>query len=445
MFSVVFLSHPQSRQTGDWLHRCFWPARALSEFADVTLLQTTHPKWLKHSLDADILVLLMLSDDYFSHVIAARRAAGKITVYEISDDFSALQDGNAQQAYYQLDAVQKTIVTLAKACDALQFSSPFLAEKYRLGFEKTAVFKNQLPDGFLQTIAPKTQNCPLEKQSFAQTKPSGGQNADASLRLNIGWTGSTGHLHDVHALAAALSAWDEIDAVELRVMAAPELVKAFENQGLKVKAYPTGSMDDYFKFLANLDIALVWVGDDDFSQGRSDGKFVEAASQKTLVLCRQSRTYQDSFVHDESGLFFRDQTELHQQLSRLLHDPARIEVLAQNAQNLVLSQRTAQQGARERLAFYQNLLPEHTPKRPPAWTYLFAEASENLLYDALMLHRAGHMQQAIDLAMQVLATGDRCLLLWLMLADLMRRVGQEHDADICEQNAEHWFSAHFAQ
>lgn len=441
MFSIVFLSHPQSRDTGDWLHRCFWPARALSEFANVTLMQTTHPEWLKRSLEADILVLLMLSDFYFSHVIEARRAAGKITVYEISDDFEVMSVSNPQHVYYQRSKINQNILQFAKFCDALQFSSPFLAEKHHFDFKLTAVFKNQLPDHFLTSVSQKNQNCPPENQ---QQKPkSGGQNV-AKSPLKIGWAGSVGHLQDVRDLAAWVCDWEELDQVDFRVMAAPELIQAFKNQGIKVHAYSTGTMDQYFAFLADLDVSLVWVGDDDFSQGRSDGKFLEAALQKTLSLCRYSRPYEGSFVDGESGLFFRSKTELHQQLSSLLHDPERIDQLAQNAYNLVLSQRTAQHGARERLAFYQSLLPKNTPQRTPAWTYLFEEKSENLLYAALMFHRAGDMQNASKYAMQAMETGDRCLLLWLVLGDAMRQLGHEADADICDQNAEYWFSAHFA-
>lgn len=218
-------------------------------------------------------------------------------------------------------------------------------------------------------------------------------------------------------------------------MAAPELVKVFEKQGLRVKQVKTGSMTEYLKFLSGLDICFLFTGDDDFSAGRSDGKFLEAASQKTMVLCRKNRTYAQSFEDGKTGVFFADEAELHEKLDHFLQHPEQIAPISEAAHEFVLNTRTQAHGAADRFAFYASLTPHRTGTRT-GLIYDFDAVNEEKLYQALEHHKHEEFDQALTLALEVFDAKFFTLTLWLLLANLFWRYGEEENAQNCENHAE---------
>lgn len=417
--SVVFLGHPQPRDGGDWLHRARWPAEALQSLASVTTVQTTHAQWLEISLKADVLVVLMLVEPVISRVISVRKMLGKATVYEISDDFKAFQEGNPQKSFYVQPGVHDLIESLAQEADALQFSSNFLKSKYGYLNKNNRVIKNQLG----------AFNFPIDRE-YSLGAPV------------IGWSGSSGHLQDVIELAQWLASWPLHRKVIWRVMASPALIKAFRKSGLKVEAVSTGSMEDYLYFLSNIDVCVIWTGADDFSRGRSDGKFLEAASQGVAVLCRRNDAYEDSIRHDVDGLFFYSRTELHALLDELLHSNKKIRRLGMAAQKYVLCQRTHERAAAVRFNFYEKLTEKRT-----GVSVSFSEVChfdfEGRLYQALAAHKSGDFACAISHALYLMEKGFHSLLLWTLLQDTSARLGNHGDALLFRQQAEIWLERQF--
>ena len=53
----VFLSHPQSRDSGDYQHRVTLPARALARQVEVEDLQTSHQRLVEGAMRADLLIV----------------------------------------------------------------------------------------------------------------------------------------------------------------------------------------------------------------------------------------------------------------------------------------------------------------------------------------------------------------------------------------------------
>jgi hypothetical protein len=54
--AVVFLSHPQGRDSGDYRHRVTLPGQALTAHLRVIDIQTSHPDSVAVALKADLLV-----------------------------------------------------------------------------------------------------------------------------------------------------------------------------------------------------------------------------------------------------------------------------------------------------------------------------------------------------------------------------------------------------
>ena len=179
-FLCTLFSHPQNRHSGDYQHRVVWPGKALGRFIPVHAIQSCHPAYLRELTDSEVLIIQMVADRKLLGVTQKRRQQGKVTVFEISDDFSDFPAHLPGHAFYASEEVQLTIAALAATADAVQFSSPFLEEKHRDLNPVHTVFPNQL-----LSVPPLP---PPKKR-----KPA------------IGWAGSIGHFEDAKRLAGALS------------------------------------------------------------------------------------------------------------------------------------------------------------------------------------------------------------------------------------------------
>ena len=111
----VFLSHPQSRDSGDYQHRVTLPARALARHWSVEDLQTSHPRFVERALRADLLIVCMVAEPVIARLVQARNAAGRPTAYEISDDFEHFPSSLPGHAFYSLPQTRRVIAELAAA------------------------------------------------------------------------------------------------------------------------------------------------------------------------------------------------------------------------------------------------------------------------------------------------------------------------------------------
>jgi hypothetical protein len=85
--SSLLLSHPQRRDSGDFLHRVSLPGRALAQHMAVVEVQTGHPEFVRLGLRAGLLVVQMVADPVLLEVMDRRFSKDLPTVYEVCDDF----------------------------------------------------------------------------------------------------------------------------------------------------------------------------------------------------------------------------------------------------------------------------------------------------------------------------------------------------------------------
>ena len=403
--SILFLGHPQPRDSGDWLHRVGWPGRALATKASVCAIQTTHPDWVKQALAADVLVVLMLADPILSEVIRQRRMAGRATVFEISDDFSAVAQANPLARYYGRPEVQALIRQLAENSDALQFSSRFLATKFSSLNSKSLVCLNQLHS--LEPYLPRSR----------------------SNRLCIGWAGSQGHLEDARQLALWIGRWARHAEIQWNLMCSNEIASVFRETGISVSVRPTGSMEAYLNFLKELDVGLAWVGDDDFSRGRSDGKFLEYASCGVLPVCRNSPVYSETIVHGQTGFLFENELTLHSLLDRFLNNPGEVREIGKQAYEHVASQRTHEANGPERFNFYAGLTPFRS-NDGAGYTEITSEIEADL-YEGLQLANKGLRLEAFDKVLSVMERAPDFFFVWQVLETICIQLGKSEEARQC--------------
>jgi hypothetical protein len=403
--SIAFLGHPQPRHSGDWLHRVTWPAQALGALARTSSVQTVHPQWVKQALQADVLVVLMIAEPILTEVMRHRRAAGRATVFEISDDFAAVAAANPLKGFYARPEVQELIRQLAAQADAVQFSSDFLAEKYAHLNPCRATFRNQLLD-----IPPA--------RSIAGNQP-----------LRIGWAGSLGHLEDARLLAGWIAAWPGREAVRWCLMCGSEIAQVFERAGVKAEVRPTGSMHDYLEFLGELDVGLAWVGDDDFSRGRSDGKFLEYAAQGVLPVCRNSPVYASTLKDGVTGFLFDGETDLHRLLDRLVADPAEVRRIGEAARVHVAQKRCHAVNSSERLAFYTGLVELRSASERGCQEEISPLEAD--IYAGMELVNQQKYVEALSQMLGVMEREPEFFFVWQVLETICTRLGRLEEAQQC--------------
>jgi len=416
MNECVFLCHPQPRDTGDYLHRTLWPGEALGRHMRTVAVQTSHPEALRMAQESRVLVIKMIADEVMLDLVRWRNARGRVTVYEISDDFEAFPPHVPSHAFYASPEVQALIRQLAGEASAVQFSSPALAKKYAALNRRNATFLNQCRD--LPALPPRNESA----------RP-----------LVIGWAGSSGHQDEVAQLIEWLKAWrarHPRQDIVLAVMANPEISTLFTQAGLAPRLTPVGTMADYLDFISGLDVGLAVLGEDDFSLGRSDGKFLEYASRGVVAVCSDRGSYHATVEDGVTGLLFGDREQFCTALDRALESETWSR-LRRNAYEYLRRERTHEADALNRFEFYRSLCSDSDG----SWTQQaqgFVDAVDPLeapLYDAMAKHAAGELQAAMQGYMAAMEGSPGFYLPWLQLAQLMRQLGSSSDAELCEQTA----------
>jgi hypothetical protein len=432
----LLLSHPQPRDTGDYLHRVTLPGQALARQMSVAELQTSHPAWLAHGLHARLLVVKMVADSAVLNLIETRRAAGRPTAFEISDDFRDFPPSSPGHAFYQATTNQALIEQAARLSHLVQFSSHGLAGKYGHLNPQHVVFANQLADvPALPEVDPARLRQPV-----------------------LGWAGSAGHLEDARQLVAWLRPWYAarrqagLVLPSLHVMAPDSVVAVFLSSGLPVTAQAPGGFDAYLAFLPELDIGLAILGDTDFARGRSDGKFLEYASRGAVCVASAAGEYLHGIRHGETGLLFDGPESLGAHLSALVDAAGERLRLRATAHAHVRTMRTHAIAARERARVYRELLSESESRNVPAGAgahlagcalqtgcreedptlHSLCDPTEPRFLEASTLHMRGLVCEALEGYLEVVCAHPDFHEPWARSALIARAMGSERDAALFE-------------
>ena len=432
---VVFLSHPQGRDSGDYSHRVSLPGQALAAHLRVIDIQTSHPDSVGVALKADLLIVTMVADRMVASLISLRKQAGLPSAYEISDDFADFPPNLPAHAFYAQPQIQALIEGMAGDADLLQYSSHGLLRKYAALNARRVVFPNQL------TEVPALPH----RHRIAPDQPV------------LGWSGSAGHLDDARRLAQLLRAWwhhrgrPTQGGPSIRVMSSPLIRSVFEAAGCLVDYRPSGGFNDYLAFLDGIDIGFAIIGNTDFSAGRSDGKFLELASRGVVCVASDAGEYPIGMRHGETGLLFADETGFIASLDALFDSPALLDHIRSAAHAWVRTERSHERGALERLRHYLPLLQTRigqglmqtggigaeTVPSPGTGLMVMADASEAAFATASGLHNAGQLEAALSGYMQILEQRPDFYLPWQRCAEIARALGGEADARHFEQTAIH--------
>ena len=338
---IVQIEPPNSGGEGDHVYRTVYPCRALGELPGVEVLSGSalSTDLVVPMEECDVLILCDAAELEYLTLIERRRRRGKITVYEINDNFLGIQPWNPTADFSRDPAHCSLMLQLGKRCDGLQFSMPQLERVFGTLNRNTAVFPNNL----------------WEVPGWKPNKEE---------IVTVGWGGSYGHLEDVKWLMPVFE-WilQTYPEVRLSIMSSGRLRKLFSWAPRDRFAFrEAGSLEDYYSFLSELDIGVAPLLQTEFNRCRSDVKFLEFASRGVVPVCSDWWPYRDSVRSGVNGLLFNGLDELKDQLTLVLASRIVREDIADAAYDYVATQRVERQRVSTRLEFYDRLLGESVGK-----------------------------------------------------------------------------------
>lgn len=337
---------------GDGYYREQMPARALARMPEVTFIDchAQHRFADRLSLLADVLIFLPMRHYEIFSLLDERRKQGRASVFETNDYYPDLPPWSLIRHHWHDPENKGLHIEMLKAADAIQTSTPRIADHWKLYARKSLVFPNQID------TPPPFDDKPRRP-------------------LVTGWGGSQGHLGDFREIARELEPWLEAHSdIHFSVMGG-EFV--FESMRLSQSRYsyrPPGSIDDYLEFVRGLHIGIAPLMPTEFNMCRSDAKYLEFASLGVAGLYASPGPYDGVVKHGVNGFLCHSPQEFIHYLELLAGDDALRVQIARAAYDHVTKERLIDLHAGKRLESYRSLL-QAVPREslPAEW---LKEASE---------------------------------------------------------------------
>jgi hypothetical protein len=335
---MVQAASSQDTQAGNYFYRTESPGKAMAQEEGVFVVNLTNVHRQKDPImgKADVLILENICDPDLLPLVKERKSNGQLTIYEISDDFGELQPWNPVYFFYQNKENLALVQRLASFCDALQVTSPELKRRYGHLNSHCKIFPNQI-----SYVPPERA---FEKKD----------------EVVVGWGGSHGHLEDMAEIARPVIQWITSQTnVVLHLMCSGPTWQLFDSlpSNRKRRTIP-GSIQDYYDFLARLDIGIGMLKDTSFNRCRSDIKFLEYAVSGVVPVMARLEPYIDSVDTGKTGLLFSNSRELIEMLDHLVKDTARLMEISKAARQYVLQERLQSQHGQDRADSYRSLIKE---------------------------------------------------------------------------------------
>ncbi len=308
-------------------------------FADDPDLQVSALSWWHESaisaaLHADLLILHGLALPEIADILLARRTAGRVSVFELGDDPSTLTPWRSRPQRNPL--YLEELYYLASLCDAVQVSSPGLAQRFAPLSQDIAVLPNAV--------------------EFPEQQP------DKPTGFRLGWAGTRSHREDLQTIVPVLRDFisahgDVVLALKGDTAMLRELFSSFPQGQLEIE--PFGSYSDYRRFFASLHVGVIPLLNNPFNFGRTAVKLVEMVAEGVLPIVQDSAVYRDYASHLP---LFANTSELSYLLGQFYNDPIRCREQANSArQILCVSHNLPAVRAQHRSSYLKNLVAYGLP------------------------------------------------------------------------------------
>ncbi|MBC7230052.1 MAG: glycosyltransferase [Actinobacteria bacterium] len=263
---------------GSGHYRCIYPGRALERLGHrvrfTDRLETWSDTSLPLDLEHDLYVFQLSQDESTLRCMRALGEAGKARVYEIDDYYHAIPFYNPSSSSFRGRASERlaAMEECMREADAVTVATPELAERYSRFNPLTFPLPNCVDTG-----DPAWQ-VRREKRDGA---------------LVVGWAGSPTHAEDFRLVVGSLKRLcRRYPRVKVAVGGAADVYALLEGIPEEQKIFlPPVGFREYPAMLANFDIGLVPLADNEFNRCKSDLKGLEYSCLGIPVLASPRPSY----------------------------------------------------------------------------------------------------------------------------------------------------------
>jgi tetratricopeptide (TPR) repeat protein len=334
-FLIVNASAMPAKRVGDYVYRIEQPSIALGRLPStrVVNIRATSPFFETVCLQADVLVVHLLTGPDLLPLLEERIRNNYCTVFEIPDNFMDFHPTVGVHALFGNPRNTAAAFQYIRMADAVQTPGKGLRDRFLFVNNCIKVMENQI-------MAPGTKR---------EQSPDG---------MVIGWGGSLGHIDDLWDIMPCVTdLCARHSNVSFRFMGDPvwfgEMTAAIP-AGQK-QCVPTGMIDDYLRFIETLDVGIAPMLDTGYNACRSDIKFVEYSSRGVVPLLASLGPYRTSAKHGENAFLYKNKDEFIEYASLLTKDPELRKKIGANAYMYACIERTETRHVPARVDFYRSL------------------------------------------------------------------------------------------
>jgi len=270
------------------------------------------------ALTYDVIVLYRLPMcPTLEFLIDQARQSGKPVIFDTDDLVfepelvawhRAVTKLSPSEQVQHLDGVRGYLMTLL-ACDAVTVATPPLAELAAKRGKHVFMHRNALGN---------------EMQELADQLYEQRQSRPVNSKIIVGY-GSGTATHEIDFLEAARAletVLERYPLVELWIVGPLELPPRLQCFGARVRRYPLGSWQDWFRLMSKMDLVLAPLElENIFCRAKSEIKFVEAGALGLPVVASGIDPYRDSITHGKDGFLAATEQEWIEALCSLIQEP----------------------------------------------------------------------------------------------------------------------------
>ena len=286
--------------SGTTWYRCRVPGLELAQHGHEVRLRQDIP--LEDFEWCDVLVINRLHAPNILAAVEAANRAGKITVFEIDDDYWCINPTNPAYEYWQVPGALEGLVRVIRACKVVTVSTEPLKSVLQRFHSDVRVLPNMIPDRYWPTEA----------------KP-----PNMTDELVIGWAGSPTHYEDLAEVTRVLpQILDEYPKVEVWFGG---VVPGHFPEHDRLRYLTPVDIEEYAHLLYNFDIGIAPLLDNRFNVAKSDLKLLEYSTIGIPAVVSRVKPYEKSVKPGETALLASNPKDWLRNLRMLIEDtPTRV-------------------------------------------------------------------------------------------------------------------------
>jgi glycosyltransferase involved in cell wall biosynthesis len=281
-------------------YRCLMPHFALNQ-GKKCVAHCSAGKFSRAAFEYDVIVFQIDNSQFTQSFAQTLKGMGKKVVYELDDAFDCLEPWHPQYASYGQPERQKSMIQMMGLVDAVQVSTPWLAEHYAKYAQRVEVIPN-----LLELAAWPAADRLRKDEAF-----------------KVVWAGSPSHSGDLREVMPALSAF---------ARAHPDVKIVLFGQELKDTDIPEGQLENMpwcefeeyaFRLAAvDADVSIAPLADVPFNHGKSNLRILQMWATGYPVIASNVGPYAKAIKNGKNGLLCSTSSDWLEALEDLYRNQA---------------------------------------------------------------------------------------------------------------------------